>query len=206
MNTQFKFQILFSLLLVQEHLHLHNKNVCNYVFFFVFLYLHSPACLFDNSSWNLHLLLSVCLPTCLPVHMPVSFVCLSPRWAATGIIYPPEHQVLLPLRWKANENWAVRLFPWLSNRGDAGWHTLSLSTFQHIVKQSTVLGECQFKHTLMETQTFGPIFVFDPSHRLKIIIIMFVVLYSLYAFISVQSLVVSILFIFRKFSFAIWRK
>lgn len=71
-------------------------------------------------SWHLRVL-STRLPVCLSAHKPVcphaSLFCLLVCVFSGDrhCLSSPERQVLLALRWKANENCAFRLLSWLSN-------------------------------------------------------------------------------------------
>lgn len=72
-------------------------------------------CLHGCLSANILPLIPTCLSVCLPAHMPAcphaSLFCLlvSELSSDRHCLSLPEHQVLLALTWKANENWAFRL-------------------------------------------------------------------------------------------------
>lgn len=138
------------------------------------------TCLHAFLSDNLGLLplISTCLSVCLSAHMPVCphaiLFCLlvSELSSDRHCLSSPERQVLLALRWKANENWAFRLLSWLSKSfcqivaGTTGWHSRG-------VLFNTSISRAQFwrmpsKRALMEKQTLRPIQVSERSHWLKI--------------------------------------
>ncbi len=181
---------------IQAHAHTGGRAHANYPFLTpACLHENACTCILNLSRYELHSvrlsfclraclsdnicpLISTCLSVCLSAHMPVcphvSLFCLlvSVLSSDRHCLSSPQRQVLLPLRWKANENWAFRHLSWLSKSfcqtvaGKTGRHSLG-------VLFNTSISKAQFrrmpsKHSLMEKQTLRPIHVSEQSHRLKI--------------------------------------
>ena len=140
----------------------------------------------DKFSYTVFSCMSICLHSCLSDSIPVLdiwmpfcprvcphaclSICQSPLFSCLGVeqrqalCIPPRTSGSLAVRWKANDNWAFRLLPRLSNRvmfADTLWLLFNASLTKALLRGMPS------KHAIMEKQILRPVHVCKHSHRLK---------------------------------------